>query len=366
MVHVVALWLNYNSSKAWDVVKESLHSVLNLERGNFDLTILVIDGGSTDNSPDLIRKYINEAEAKNRVVIYRLIENKGYAGNMNSGYEYAVNNLGADYVVFLNNDIIVQVDSLRRLFEWIKKEDYVGIQGLELRPDGSIGNAGAFHDEFGRVMLSCTGYSINECEIDKPYFVTYPSGAYALYSVDFISDLPGRQPFITETFMYFDDNYLGLMAWQKSQKVAYVPVIAGVHHGSLTIKSAHGKKAKDASLYIIMRSKTALWENIKCKHQKLFKLYKSRIYLMAKLGLLNENVRRGIFDGFKLAEVVREKIAIIDLEKAVHLEFPTSYYVGQSMIPGFGSIYRAVVKHSTHIRRLRKYIRYPDWLGLTK
>jgi len=29
---------------------------------------------------------------------------------MNSGYEYAVNNLGADYVVFPNNDIIVQVD----------------------------------------------------------------------------------------------------------------------------------------------------------------------------------------------------------------------------------------------------------------
>jgi len=33
------------------------------------------------------------------------------------------------------------------------REGYVGVQGLELRPDGLIGNAGMFHDEFGRVII---------------------------------------------------------------------------------------------------------------------------------------------------------------------------------------------------------------------
>jgi GT2 family glycosyltransferase len=360
MTRVVVLWLNYNSSKIWDVVKESLHSVLNLERGNFNLTILIVDGGSTDGSPDLIRKYISEVEAKNEVVVHKLPENRGYAGNMNGGYEYAVNNLGADYVVFLNNDFIVRSDSLRRLFEWLVREGYVGVQGLELRPDGLIGNAGMFHDEFGQVISTCSGYKIDDCDLSKPYFITFPIGSYMLYSVDFINELPGKLPFITETFVFFDDNYLGLMAWQKLQKVAFVPVIEGIHYGGLSIRSVsvHGIRAGSMASYLIIKSRTALWENMRCRYHTLFRLYKSRLYLMARLGLLNDSLRRGIFDGFKLAEIVREKVSVIDLEKAVHVEFPRSYYLARALIPGYSSM----INRDTHIKYLRKYIKYPDWL----
>jgi GT2 family glycosyltransferase len=358
MARVVVLWLNYNSSKIWDVVKESLRSVLNLERGNFNLTILIVDGGSTDGSLDLIRKCINEVETKNEVSILSLPENRGYAGNMNGGYGYAVNNLGADYVVFLNNDFIVRSDSLRRLFEWLIREGYVGVQGLELRPDGLIDNSGLFLDEFGQVQSACRGYKIDDCDLNKPYFITYPIGSYMLYSVDFINELPNKQPFITETFAGFDDNYLGLMAWQKFQKVAFVPVIEGTHYGTLTFKSVFGKRAKNVTSYWGIKNRTALWENMKCRHYTLFRLYKSRLYLMARLRLLNDDLRRGIFDGFKLAEIVREKVGIIDLEKAVHVEFSRSYYLTRALIPGISS----TVKHDMHIKYLSKYIKHPNWL----
>jgi glycosyltransferase involved in cell wall biosynthesis len=358
MARVVALWLNYNSSRLWDIARESLHSVLNLERGDFSLTILVVDGGSTDNSPDLINKYISNIGFKNEVVLYRLSENRGYAGNLNSGYEYAVNNLGADYVVFLNNDFIVRSDSLRRLFEWIKRGDYVGIQGLELRPDGVIGNAGVFHDEFGQVLAACRGYKIEDCDLTKPHYVTFTMGGYTIYSVDFINELPDKLPFITDTFMYFDDNYIGLMAWQKSRKVAFVPVIAGIHHGGTTSKSLYGVKSNSVNLYLMIKAKTALWENMHCRYHNLFKLYKSRLYLMAKLHLLDESIRRGIFDGIKLAKIVREKAGIIDMEKATHVEFSRTLYLIRATVPGFGSI----ATHDSHIKYLSKHIRYPDKL----
>jgi len=362
MARVVVLWLNYNSSRMWDIARESLHSVLNLERGDFGLTILVVDGGSTDNSPDLINKYISSVELKNEVVLYRLSENRGYAGNLNSGYEYAVNNLGADYVVFLNNDFVVRSDSLRKLFEWIKKEEYVGIQGLELRPDGVIGSAGIFHDEFGHVLGACSGYKIEDCDLTKPYFVTFPTGSYMIYSVDFINELPDKLPFITDTFMYFDDNYIGLMAWQKSQKVAFVPVIGGTHHGGSTTKSLYGVRSGGVISYLGARAKMALWENMRCRYYNIFKLYKSKLYLMAKLHLINESMRKGIFDGVKLAKIVREKAGIIDIEKAVHVEFSRSYYLIRSIVPGAGSIVTRAGYLNPHIKYLSKYIRYPDKL----
>jgi GT2 family glycosyltransferase len=358
MARVVALWLNYNSSRLWDIARESLHSVLNLERGDFSLTILVVDGGSTDNSPDLINKYISNIGFKNEVVLYRLSENRGYAGNLNSGYEYAVNNLGADYVVFLNNDFVVRSDSLRKLFEWIKKGEYVGIQGLELTPDGVIGNAGLFYDEFGQAIGACGGYKIEDCDLTKPYFITYPMGSYMIYSVDFINELPDKLPFITETFMYFDDGYIGLMAWQKSQKVAFVPVIEGVHYGGSTNKSIYGVRSSSMHLYLTIKSRMALWENMHCKYYTLFRLYKSRLRLMAKLHLLDESRRRGILDGIKLAKIVREKAGIIDMEKATHIEFSRSFYLIRSMAPGAGSI----ATHDFHIKYLSKYVKYPNKL----
>jgi len=79
---------------------------------------------------------------------------------------------------------------------------------------------------------------------------------------------------------------------------------------------------------------------------------------MAKLHLLNESIRRGIFDGIKLAKIVREKAGIIDIEKATHVEFSRTFYLIRAAVPGFGSI----ATHDSHIKYLSKYIRYPDKL----
>ncbi len=108
MPTIVVLWLNYNSMKILnDIVIPSLKSILNLERGPYEQTILIIDGGSTDGSDlklgELIKGGLIMRSSLNH------LEMRGYAGNMNFGYKYAVGQLGADYVVFLNNDFIVRL-----------------------------------------------------------------------------------------------------------------------------------------------------------------------------------------------------------------------------------------------------------------
>ncbi|WP_069808301.1 glycosyltransferase family 2 protein [Vulcanisaeta thermophila] len=79
-------------------------------------------------------------------------------------------------------------------------------------------------------------YSISDCPLDEPYYITFPIGSYMLYSVDAINKMPDKLPFIPETFAGFDDNYLGLMMWNRGFRVAYVPVKEGIHYGSATTR----------------------------------------------------------------------------------------------------------------------------------
>ena len=279
MPTVVVLWLNYNSMKILnDIVIPSLKSVLNLERGPYEQKILIIDGGSTDGSDSKLSELI---KGLNDVILIKSPKNEGYAGNMNFGYKYAVDQLGADYVAFLNNDFIVRSDSLRRMYEWLTKNGYAGVQGLELTPSNTIGNAGMFHDEFAMVMSICNGYAVKDCDVSRPYPITFAIGSYMLYSVDAISKMPDKMPFITETFAGFDDNYLGLMMWNKGFKVSYVPVEEGVHYGSATTKSIYKERFLQETTRQGMKTRIALWENMRCKLQTLFNIYKWKVYTLS-------------------------------------------------------------------------------------
>ncbi len=349
---MAVLWLNYNSMKILNnIVIPSLKSVLGLERGPYEQITVVIDGGSTDGSDLKLREYI---KGSSNAFFVKSPSNEGYAGNMNFGYNYAVSQLGADYVVFLNNDFIVRPSSLRRMYEWLINNGYAGVQGLELAPNNTIGNAGMLHDEFAMVISICSGYTTSECDVSRPYKITFAIGSYMLYAVDAINEMPEKTPFITETFAGFDDNYLGLMMWNKGFTISYVPVEEGIHYGSATTRSIYGQEFKQMTTHQGMKTRIALWENMKCKHQTLFNIYRRRIYIMYKLSG-KDYLRRSVKEGLELARIVRNKAGIIDLEKAVHIEFLKTYYVMRAFLPRTSSL----ITLDTHINYLNRYIKIP-------
>jgi GT2 family glycosyltransferase len=61
--------------------------------------------------------------------------NKGYAGGMNLGWE--ARDLGAKYITFLNNDLILEPNSLRELIDYMKGDDKIAaVSGLIYFGDG--------------------------------------------------------------------------------------------------------------------------------------------------------------------------------------------------------------------------------------
>jgi GT2 family glycosyltransferase len=129
---VCIIILNWNGLK--DTI-ECLTSVFKLDYQNFE--VVVVDNGSKDNSSEVIRKIYPQ------VKLIRNKENVGFTGGNNAGLRYAVEQ-GADYIWLLNNDTVVETDSLRELIE--TGEESPGI--------GMVSPVIYYYDEPSRIQFS--------------------------------------------------------------------------------------------------------------------------------------------------------------------------------------------------------------------
>lgn len=112
---VAIIVLNWNGKE--DTL-ECLESISKIDYQNFD--IVVVDNGSSDDSVDVIQKKFPEAN------VLEAGENLGYAGGNNFGIRYAIKN-GAEYILLLNNDVIVDSQLLK---SFIKAEHRVSTRGI--------------------------------------------------------------------------------------------------------------------------------------------------------------------------------------------------------------------------------------------
>lgn len=112
--------LNWNGA---DDTVDCLDSVNKIDTDNNDLSVLVIDNASTDDSVKTLGKY------KFTNGSYEVIENEnnlGYAEGNNVGIRHALE-AGADYVMILNNDTEVDKDFLIYLLQVAKAKKDGGI-----------------------------------------------------------------------------------------------------------------------------------------------------------------------------------------------------------------------------------------------
>lgn len=114
---VVSVILNTNRR---DDTLECLHS---LRGGDYpNLQTVVLDNASTDGSPLAI------PSAFPAVRLIELRENRGYAGNNNVGIRAALD-LGAAWVLVLNEDVVLAADAVSRLVEVGEGHGKIGLVG---------------------------------------------------------------------------------------------------------------------------------------------------------------------------------------------------------------------------------------------
>lgn len=230
--------LNWNGKE--DTIK-CLESLKTLNYPNYET--IVVDNASSDDSVKIISdKFPNVTLITNK-------ENLGFAEGSNIGIRYALEG-GADYVFLLNNDAIIDEETVTELVQVAESDDKIGIIGSRIccydRPD-RIQSAGAHIGiKTGRVWYPDYGKSITTTD-GKAVDVDAVSGTAMMVKREVIEKVGMLDPTF---FCYFEDTDWCIRARKTGYRVVIVPMSKIWHKGG----ASTGGGATPTSIYYSVRN----------------------------------------------------------------------------------------------------------------
>jgi GT2 family glycosyltransferase/protoporphyrinogen oxidase len=227
LVYAVILTFNH-----YEDTEECLKSLQAL--GYDNLSIVVVDNGSSDNTPALVRERFPD------VHVIETGHNLGVPWGYNVGFSYALR-AGAEYILMLNNDTTVAPDMLRHLVEAGQADPQVGILMPKVlyydEPD-TIWAVGGRYRLFPPAII-IMGQDKPEKQFNEPQFLEYALSCGLLIHRRAFEKAGLFDP---GYFFQFDD-------WDFSQRVRahglhiqFVPAARMWHKVSRTTRE-QGKKA---------------------------------------------------------------------------------------------------------------------------
>jgi hypothetical protein len=232
----------------WNRCEDTLACLASLEASSYaPLTILVVDNGSTDGSPQRIRAEFPKIE------LLALPENTGYAGGNNAAFRHLAD-AGADYFFLLNNDATAEEDCIGMLVAAAESAPDIGIVGAKvLHADDPliIESAGvSVNLRTGRVRQ--IGYGEKDAgqyaELRRRDAV---NGAAMLVRASLLKEIGC---FDEDYFCYFEEVDFCLRAGEKDYRTLYCPDAMAYHKGA----SSGGGRRSPMQFYYGMRNQLLL------------------------------------------------------------------------------------------------------------
>ncbi len=229
MTNVFISIVNFNGIKN---TVECLKSIDNLNLEDIKLGFVVVDNASIDNSVGTLKNL------KLKTSNLKIIENKenlGFSGGHNVGIKYALGN-EADYVVVLNNDVILDKNLVKKLVDSAREDSSVGA----ISPKIYFAPGFEFHkdryrkEDLGKVIWyaggnmdwnNLIGKHGGVDEVDKGQFekrkeTDFASGCCMLIKKE-VFEKAGY--FNEKYFLYYEDNDFSQRTRSKGYKIIYEP-----------------------------------------------------------------------------------------------------------------------------------------------
>jgi GT2 family glycosyltransferase len=242
---------------AYDHYPLTSDCLTHLQRQSVPHRVIVVDDGSSDNTPALLRRDWPE------VTVLELGANNGYTRAVNRG----VSEGEGEYVVLLNNDVQLRPDCLERLVAPMGADPQVGsVAAVMLRPDEhTIDSFGVTADAtlagFARLQGHAAGQAA-QAQVNEPV-LTGPEGTAGAYRRRAWEQVGGLDQTIVAYMEILD---LALRLRSAGWSTAGAPEALGVHLGSATYGRRSSRQRRLAGFsrgylirrYEVLRSRAAV------------------------------------------------------------------------------------------------------------
>ena len=240
---VFIILVNYNG---FPDTAECIRSLQSVRSPAFRL--IVVDNGSTDNSPEALRALREECPFE----LLEAGENLGFSAGNNLGIRYALSE-GADYVLLLNNDTLVTESFLEGLLFPFGDHPLCGASTCRIRyadrPDVLWYAGGSVSARTGRTRHF--GFGRPDAESDASVWpVSFASGCCLCLKREAIE----KTGLLDEDyFLYEEDADYCLRLAEKDFEIDYVPDSVIAHQVSAAVR-----KLPSAAAPYLIRSKYML------------------------------------------------------------------------------------------------------------
>lgn len=255
-INVAVVILNWNGA---EMLRKFLPSVLTYSQGE-GVKVYVADNASTDDSCAVVEKEFPEA------CLMRLDQNYGYAG----GYNKALKQIDAEYVVLLNNDVEVGKGWLEPMVKYMDEHPQVAAcqpKILSWRVKANFeyaGAAGGFIDRYGYPF--CRGRVLDEIEEDRGQYdynipIFWATGAALFVRRNVYWEVGGLDE---RFFAHMEEIDFCWRLRSRGYRIVCLPLCEVYHVGGATLKTSDPKKT-----YLNFRNNLLmLYKNLPAKELK--------------------------------------------------------------------------------------------------
>lgn len=218
----------------WNGIDDTLLCVDSLLRQSIsNFRIIIVDNGSVDNSREVLEKL--QSDYPKRIVTLYNSYNKGFAGGVNTGITWVMEN---DYklVTLFNNDAVADTKWLENLVKESESKDVGIVTGLLLRQDGStIDSTGEQYSKWGLPFPRDRNLiADNRRDSGLTFGAT---GGGSLYKAALFEDIG---LFDEDFFAYYEDTDISFRAQLAGWKVIYTTDAIAYHKQGATSNKIPG------------------------------------------------------------------------------------------------------------------------------